>query len=346
MPAGLEALFRRIWQRRGPGARLLWPLSLLAGLIVRRRLQRALDHPPEHLRVPVIVVGNVVAGGAGKTPTVMALVSHLQSRGLAVGVVSRGHGRKADHCTEVRPNSSVAEVGDEPLLIHRHGQVPVYVGHARREAAQALLDAYPHTQVLVADDGLQHWALPRDLDLCLIDDRGVGNGWLLPAGPLREPWPLMRPPAATPRAPCLVVHTADQPAWTAAGQYHSPRRLEAFAVDGQGQRVPLAILRGQPLAALAGIARPERFFAMLRAAGLSLNTTLALPDHYDFESWKSPFDNGLRLICTEKDAIKLWPHHPEVLAVGLRAHLPDDLLARVDAVVDAKLSSPHGHQTA
>jgi len=85
---------------------------------------------------------------------------------------------------------------------------------------------------------------------------------------------------------------------------------------------------------------------MLRTAGLTLDTTLALPDHYDFESWKSPFDKGLRVICTEKDAIKLWPHHPDILAVGLQARLPLELLARIDAVVDAKLSSPHGHQTA
>lgn len=346
MAADLDRFFRRLWLKRSPLARLLTPLSFIAEHVVRRRLQQALDHPPAALEVPVIVVGNVVAGGAGKTPTVMALVEHLKGRGLMVGVVSRGHGRSGTHCTEVGARSLAADVGDEPLLIQRRSQVPVFVGASRLDAVRTLLAAYPSTQVIVADDGLQHWKLPRDLDLCLIDDRGLGNGWLLPAGPLREPWPLMRPRAATERAPCLVVHTGEYPAWVAKDEFHSPRQLERVAVDGHGQRVPLPVLSGQPLAALAGIARPERFFAMLRTAGLTLDTTLALPDHYDFESWKSPFDKGLRVICTEKDAIKLWPHHPDILAVGLQARLPLELLARIDAVVDAKLSSPHGHQTA
>src|SRR5207237_9693541 len=143
----------------------------------------------ERAGVPVIVVGNVVAGGSGKTPIVQAVVQHLKDRGLRVGIVSRGYGRRADDCREVRTDSVASEVGDEPLLLARSCGVPVFVAARRIEAARALLRAHPQTQVIVSDDGLQHYAMPRDVEICVFGDGGAGNGWLLPAGPLREPWP-------------------------------------------------------------------------------------------------------------------------------------------------------------
>src|SRR5512139_1410138 len=179
------------WQRRSPLAWALWPLSLLMRVLVRLRqglyLSGFLRRQP--VPVPVIVVGNVVAGGAGKTPVVMALVQHLQAHGLHPGVISRGYGRSTRDCREVREDSPVGEVGDEPALIRRHTGAPVFVARRRIEAAHALLQAYPQTDVLVSDDGLQHYALARDIEICVFDDRGAGNGLLLPAGPLREPWP-------------------------------------------------------------------------------------------------------------------------------------------------------------
>ena len=184
MPS-LHQLLPRIWQRRGAWAWLLRPLSWVYGALwaLRQLAYRRGWLTSGHPGAFVIVVGNVVAGGAGKTPTTVSLVQHLQSMGLRVGVVSRGHGRSAHDIREVQADSSPAQVGDEPLLIHRHTQATVWVGAARLQTARQLLQTHPDTQVIVCDDGLQHLALQRDLEICLMDDRGTGNGWMLPAGP-------------------------------------------------------------------------------------------------------------------------------------------------------------------
>ena len=299
--------------------------------------------------VPVWVVGNVVAGGAGKTPTTVALVQHLQSRGIAVGVVSRGWGRKnarTDACHEVMASDAPERSGDEPLLIRRATGAPVFVARNRPLAVRALLAAYPATQIVLCDDGLQHLALERDLEIVVFDERGAGNGWLLPAGPLREPWPRRlgnlrrdspREVAAgvSPPITSLVLHTGSEPAFP--GGFRAQRRLTDYAVASDGSRVPLATLQGKPLHALAGIARPEAFFAMLRAAGLTLERTESLPDHYDFDSYTAPFHAGPALICTEKDAVKLWRKAPKALAVPLVLELGADFIAAVDAAADQAL---------
>ncbi|MDO5624050.1 MAG: tetraacyldisaccharide 4'-kinase [Pseudomonadota bacterium] len=305
-PASLEHRLRAAWQRRGPLACLLWPLSLLY------RTALALRPVPEaeRLPVPVVVIGNVVAGGAGKTPTTLAVVAHLQSRGWRPGIVSRGHGRRTQDCREVHPTADPRDVGDEPLLLRQRAGVPVFVAARRAQAGRALLAAHPACDVLVCDDGLQHQALARDVEICVFDARGTGNGWLLPAGPLREPWP---------RAVDLVLCTEPAPALPAPHAFTATRRLADHALRADGTRVPLATLRGQPLAAVAGIARPEAFFDMLRAAGLTLARTTALPDHFGFEHFQTRDD---ALICTEKDAIKLWRHTPAALAVPLVLDVP------------------------
>ncbi len=321
----LSARLRSAWRQRGPLALALWPLSLpyraLAAL--RRALYRQGVLRSEQLPVPVIVVGNVIAGGAGKTPVTLALVRHLRATGWRPGVVSRGYGRAGDGCREVLPASTAAEAGDEPLLIARAASVPVFVARRRAEAGRALLAAHPATDVIVCDDGLQHLALARDVEICVFNDEGVGNGFLLPAGPLREPWP---------RAVDAVLHAALQPPrGTRAPAFRLARQLAPCAIDAQGRQVPLASLRGQPLHAVAAIARPEDFFAMLRAQGLTLAHCEALPDHYDFNSWQRLPDKGQTLICTEKDAVKLWPAHPRALAVPLQLGLPPEFFARLDA---------------
>jgi tetraacyldisaccharide 4'-kinase len=329
------------WQRRGPLARLLWPLSLLMGLLVRLRQGLFLSGLLRRhcLPVPVIVVGNVVVGGGGKTPVVMSLVRHLQSHGLHPGVISRGHGRSTHDCREVQAGSTAAEVGDEPTLIRRRTGVPVFVAARRLDAARALLQAHPATNVLISDDGLQHYALARDIEICVFDDRGLGNGWLLPAGPLREPWP---------RHVDLVLHTGARPAFTG---YTAQRTLATHAVRADGSQVELAALArgGRPLLALAGIARPQAFFEMLQVQGLPLAKTMALPDHYDFEDWVRPSGPGYVLLCTEKDAVKLWAQHPDALAVPLDFIPAPGFLAAMDRLLDAaqsaRLSSPHGHTT-
>ncbi|MDO9144115.1 tetraacyldisaccharide 4'-kinase [Rhodoferax sp.] len=302
------SLLTRAWLQRGWLAWLLWPLSVFYGGLVRlRKTMYSLGWlTTERLPVPVLVVGNVVAGGAGKTPVVMAMVQHLQARGIRVGVISRGYGRSSQACLEVLPGSAVEDVGDEPALIQRRTSAPVFVARRRAEAGRALLASYPQIQILVCDDGLQHLALQRDLEIGVFDDRGVGNGFLLPAGPLREPWP---------RPLDLLLHTGQQPAF--AG-FRASRSLASHALRADGSPVALAdLVPGKPLLALAAIAQPEAFFAMLRAQGQPLAGTLALPDHHDFSQWAGNAEGAYTVLCTEKDAIKLWAKEPTALAVPL-----------------------------
>ncbi len=344
---------QQAWLRRGMLACLLWPLSRLYGLLaeLRRLAFRAGYFRSERLPVPVLVVGNVVAGGAGKTPAVIALVQHLQARGLRVGVVSRGYGRSSPHCLEVLPGTPIDASGDEPALIRRVTGAPVFVASRRVEAARGLLAAHRQTQLIVCDDGLQHYALQRDVEIAVFDERGVGNGWLLPAGPLREPWPdrLQRGVRAGGRGIDLVLHTGAHAAFTGSSGFGSTRRLADHALRADGSRVALDSLAGQPLLALAGIAKPEAFFAMLRDRGLVLAETRALPDHYSFDSYPCPQDEGYTVICTEKDAVKLFPRQANVLAVPLEFSPEPAFFTALDALLAPLLSplpSPHGHQTA
>lgn len=331
--AAHAARLRQAWRRRGPLAMALWPLSLLYGALsaLRRALYRARLLRSERLPVPVVVVGNVIAGGAGKTPATLAVVRHLRAAGWRPGVVSRGYGRATTDCREVLPTASAAEAGDEPLLIARAAGVPVFVARRRADAGRALLAAHPATDIIVCDDGLQHLALARDVEVCVFNDEGLGNGWLLPAGPLREPWP---------RAVDLVLHAGPAPGGPAP-QFALTRTLADHAVDAAGRQVPLAQLRGEPLHALAAIARPQDFFALLHAEGLRPIAEEALPDHYDFSSWQRPPDKRLRLICTEKDAVKLWPAHPDALAVPLRLSIAPAFFDALDVTLASLSSPPH-----
>lgn len=345
MKGFLHTLLPRVWRHRGGLACLLLPVSwLYGGLLGLRQLAYrrgwlASGHPGGC----VIVVGNVVAGGAGKTPTTIALVQHLRQLGLRVGVVSRGHGRRTLDVRGVHAQESAADVGDEPLLIHRHTQVPVWVGASRLQAAQALRRAHPEVQVIVCDDGLQHLALQRDLEICLMDDRACGNGWLLPAGPLREPWP---------RPVDLLLHTHGQ---TDGQGFLARRQLAPQAINARGQTCDLSALSASPVDAVAGLARPQAFFDMLRAQGLQLTDTHALPDHHDYAGWQ-PTQTGRPLLCTEKDAVKLWAHQPDAWAVPLQmAPEPafwralDTRLRQIGLPITPEpgpVSSPHGQQTA
>ncbi len=329
----MTGALQRAWLRRGPLAWLLWPLSRVFGALaaVRRSAYRHGLLRSEGVAAPVVVVGNVVAGGAGKTPVVIALVRHLQSRGLHPGVVSRGHGRQRRDCREVLPEADPADTGDEPLLVARSTGAPVFVAPSRVDAARALLAAHPGCRVIVGDDGLQHARLRRDIEICVFDDRGVGNGWLLPAGPLREPWP---------RPVDLVLRTAG----AGVPGFEVRRRLAPLARRGDGTELPLAALAGRPLIALAGIARPEAFFAMLRSHGLQPGRCLALPDHAALDNLPAGLEDG-ELVCTEKDAVKLWRLRPDAWAVPLLVELEPAFWPAFDRLLDAKLSSAHGSET-
>lgn len=332
-PAPAARGLRAAWRRRGPLACALLPLSLLyRALLALHRLPYALGfRRGGQAGIPVIVVGNVIAGGAGKTPVTLALARHLRDGGWSPGIVSRGYGRSTDDCREARPDSAPADVGDEPALLARASGVPVFVARKRIEAVQALRARHPQVDVVISDDGLQHLALARDIELCVFNDDGIGNGWLLPAGPLREPWP--RPVTA-------VLHAGAAPD-TDAPAFAMQRQLSSEAVNAQGERIALSALRAQPVEAVAAVARPEGFFSMLtREQGLTLEHVQALPDHYNFESFQRLGRNEDPLVCTEKDAVKLWRTHPQAWAVALQLQLPADFWALLDERLQALRPCP------
>ena len=363
--SSLQTTLQSAWTRRGPLACLLWPLAQLhAGAVVLRRwLYQQGILKSWRADVPVIVIGNVVAGGAGKTPLVMALVQHLQATGRQPGVVSRGYGRQDDNtgnALEVLPQLPASLCGDEPLLIRQRTGAPVFVARRRIDAVRALLAAHPQTDLIICDDGLQHLALQRDLNIAVFDERGVGNGWLLPAGPLREAWP----PTDSPKkrsgpqsvAPIdLLLHTGQTAAF--AG-FQSRRALADHAIAADGTRVPLESLKGEALVAVAAIASPEAFFSMLRQRGLTLARCIPLPDHDSFDDKadsEAIWTPGKRLLCTEKDAVKLFARYPDagqqLLAVPLVFTPEPGFLQTFDARLNAllpltsQLPSTHGHQT-
>lgn len=326
---------------------LLWPLAQFYALIVRlrRALYRHGIFRSERFSVPVVVVGNVVAGGAGKTPLVIALVRHLQAQHIAVGVISRGYGRASLDCVEVSSATTAKETGDEPALIQRATAAPVFVARKRAEALSALLAAHPATAVVLCDDGLQHYALQRDIEIAVFDDRGTGNGWLLPAGPLREPWPARRQQGLD-----LVLHTGQHPAFEG---FNSSRQLADDAWSPSGHQVALASLRGRPVTALAGIANPQAFFGMLHDCGLTLEATITLPDHHAFSEADLAGLQGRTVLCTEKDAVKLFSLPAaaglNLLAVPLAFSPEPAFFAAFDALLASRLSplpSKHGHQIA
>jgi tetraacyldisaccharide 4'-kinase len=290
------------WSRKGPLNFLLLPLSLLFGVAaaLRRGAYRRGLLRSGHPGVPLIVVGNLTVGGSGKTPFVIWLVEWLKAQGLRPGVVSRGYGRRDTELRCVDAASTAEEVGDEPLLVHRKSGVPVAVGADRLAAARLLREKFPEVDVIVADDGLQHYRLQRDLELVLAD-AGVlfGNGWLLPAGPLREPL------ARLARADALIL---TQRGGTAANfrtsvpvfsVRHEPAGFRRLADKAFAAALPDA--GGREIEAVTGIARPEAFFASLKSLGLDCRTR-AFPDHHLFSA--ADIDPQAIVVMTEKDAVK------------------------------------------
>lgn len=338
---------RHAWRARPTWlARLLQPLSwCYAALATVHRLWWRHVRRPQRLPVPVVVVGNVVVGGAGKTPVVIAVVQALREAGYSPGVVARGYGRR-DAATpmRVRADGTADDVGDEPLLILRRTGAPVAVGARRAAAARLLLAGGPAVDVIVSDDGLQHHALAHDVALVVFDRRALGNGLMLPAGPLRQP-----APAQVPANWLVLQGGGGSLPWPAIGVEPQAR----FAVPLQdwwsGVRsagVPLAGLRGRPLLALAGIGDPRKFFDSLRAAGLDI-VPWPMPDHARYAAPPWPAGTA-EVVTTEKDAVKLPPHVAgavRVWVVPLDLALPPalvgELLRRLPPVAPRATRAPH-----
>ena len=297
---------QQAWATRGPLARVLWPVAALYAALtsLRRTLYRIGWLRTERLPVRVIVVGNLIAGGAGKTPTVLALAAMLRRHGWAPAIVSRGYGGSRSGVIAVHADTPASLCGDEPLLVHLRARVPVFVGRDRVGAARALLHAHPEIDVVISDDGLQHLRLGRDLQVLVFDERGAGNGWLLPAGPLREALPRAVPPHS------LVLYNSAQATTALPGSLAQRQLGGAVALDAWWRGAParreiLDALRGQRIVAAAGIARPERFFALLRETGLEIEA-LALADHCSYAVLPWP-PGSADVVVTEKDAVKLDP---------------------------------------
>ncbi len=303
------AALQRSWEGRGALSTVLLPAAAAFAAIAaaRRQLCARGRRESAHLPVPVIVVGNLVVGGAGKTPTTIAVVELLCRRGYTPGIVSRGYGRSGAGIVIVAPGATAHDVGDEPLLLQRRTGVPVAVGADRVGAGHALLRAHPAIDVVVSDDGLQHLALERDVEILVFDERGSGNGRLLPAGPLRE----RIPKALGPRR--IALYNADAattplPGYVARRSLAGVTPLQAWWEGAAPSRQTLESLRDREVVAVAGLARPERFFAMLRAAGVRV-VERALGDHADFTTLPWP-PASTDIVLTEKDAVKLPASRP------------------------------------
>jgi tetraacyldisaccharide 4'-kinase len=287
---------------------------------LRRAAYRAGVFRSERLPVPVVIVGNLVVGGTGKTPLVLWLVEALRARGFKPGVVSRGYGATNDDARAVPPGGNAATFGDEPLLLAERAGAPVWIGRDRVAAARALLAAHPESDVIICDDGLQHYRLRRDFEVAVEDERGVGNGFLLPAGPLREP----------------RSRTVDAVVLNGVACAGAQRRADRFVmrlepvsfqrVDDPSRRINLEELRGKRLHAVAGIGNPRRFFATLAALALEFEPH-PYPDHHVFSGSDLAYPDCDAILMTEKDAVKC------------RAFARADLYAlRVEARVDSRLA--------
>ncbi len=317
----------RHWYRLSAVSLLLLPFSLVFALLVRlrRSFYRLGILPSIRLRVPVIVIGNRTVGGTGKTPLVLWLVAELLRQGRRPAILCRGYGAAETGPRAVLGGDDAGCVGDEPLLLASRSQCPVWVGRDRAATGEALLRAHPDCDVIVCDDGMQHYRLQRDIEIAVEDERGHGNGLLLPAGPLREPADrpvdaLVKNCEPADRPVDALVRNCD-PVAKAAGAAASESRMASHGgtaphvfemrlepsglhlVCDPARTVTPGELAGKRLHAVAGIGNPQRFFALLARLGLD-PVCHAFPDHHAYRTTDLEFADCDWVLMTEKDAVK------------------------------------------
>lgn len=322
----------RAWMQRGPLACVLWPLSIVFRMLIflRRLLYRKGMLASTRLPVPVVIVGNIFIGGTGKTPFTLWLVGQLRLAGFKPGIISRGYGASNAQPLAVDAASAPALVGDEPALMAQRARCPLFVGRDRPAVAAALLASHPEVDVIISDDGLQHYALQRDIEIVLCDARGNGNGWMLPAGPLREP--------ATRCRDFTIFNGGEPPAGFGPDLFRMQLTGSiAERLCDRTQSIALAdlprSLQASRIVAAAGIGNPSRFFSMLRDAGLAIEE-LPLPDHYMYSD--NPFADlqADLVLITEKDAVKCMQiesikNDPRIWVVPVTAHIDGALAERI-----------------
>ena len=328
----LATSLQRRWYGGGSPPWWTLPLEALYRNVVRRRAERFRSDPSSVVRlpVPVVVVGNITIGGTGKTPLIVALAKALEQRGFVPGIVSRGYGGSERGPYLLTGDDDPAIVGDEPSLIRQSG-VPVAIGRERPEAAKLLVEA--GCDVILADDGLQHYRLGRDVEICVIDgERRLGNAHLLPAGPLREPADRLD------KVDFIVVNggaptgreIAMQLEGGVAVNMHDPSRI-----------APLADFAGRPAHAVAGIGNPARFFASLSAQGIAVHGH-PFADHHAFTRDDFTFADGCPVLMTDKDAVKCRRFARENWwRVPVRAVLPEPFYDAVaQRIIAARTALP------
>jgi len=322
-----------IWYQRHPLRWLLWPLSLVYQAVLKlRTVLFQLDVLKQgYLTAPVIIVGNITVGGTGKTPFVIWLAKQLQQAGYRPGIISRGYGGIAeDYPQKVMPDSDPAIVGDEPIIISRHTLCPMVVAPDRLAAGKMLLRDYD-CNIIIADDGLQHYALGRDIEIVIIDgQRQFGNQLCLPAGPLREPMSRLQ----------QVDFIIENHGSGSANYSMTLSQLHAINLADPTNIQTLSSFSGQSVHAIAGIGNPQRFFDQLTSYGLQL-ITHAFDDHHPFRASDLNFNDSKPILMTEKDAVKC-----QQLAKSNTWYIPIEatISGKLDQHILQKLAgiTPHG----
>ena len=268
-------------------------------LSLRKFLYKIKILKSNRVNIPVIIVGNITLGGTGKTPIIVSLANAFRKRKLNVGVIARGYKSKFSHAREVLATSDHLDVGDEPLLIKQKLQCPVYVGVNRYQTAKKLLNEYPNTDLILSDDGLQHYALFRDFEIIVIDGlRYFGNQFLIPAGPLREPLNRLE------NTDMVIVNNPSLNKKNFSNAFHVYEKDEQFFISNNEKKdIPCETFKGEQVVAMTGIGNPEKFFKKLELKKITFIKKI-FPDHYEFKQKDFDEFEDKKIIMTEKDALK------------------------------------------